>query len=152
MPADVVIRRATSSDVPKIEACVHAAYRHYIDRIGKSPGPMLDDYAEVVQTSDAYVAEEQGTIVGVLVLVRSETGLLLDNVAVQPPSQRRGIGRRLIGFAEGRARELGYERLDLYTHALMTGNISLYRSMGYEETDRRTVRGYDRVYMRKALI
>jgi hypothetical protein len=36
-------------DVEAVAACVGDAYRHYIERIGKPPGPMLEDYAEVIR-------------------------------------------------------------------------------------------------------
>jgi hypothetical protein len=39
------IRAATAADVRAIADIVEQAYRHYIARIGKPPGPMLDDYA-----------------------------------------------------------------------------------------------------------
>ncbi len=39
---DFTFRPAKESDVPAVEACVHAAYQHYIKRIGRKPGPMLD--------------------------------------------------------------------------------------------------------------
>ena len=38
------IRVATAADVPAIEEIVNQAYRHYVARIGKPPGPMLEDY------------------------------------------------------------------------------------------------------------
>ena len=39
------IRAATPADAPAVAEIVDQAYRHYITRIGKPPGPMLDDYA-----------------------------------------------------------------------------------------------------------
>ena len=39
------IRDATAADVAAIAEIVDHAYRHYIARMGKPPGPMLDDYA-----------------------------------------------------------------------------------------------------------
>ena len=42
------IRRATGADVPGITVCVCEAYVHYIERIGKRPGPMLEDFDETV--------------------------------------------------------------------------------------------------------
>jgi hypothetical protein len=39
------IRAATAADVPAIADIVEQAYRHYVDRMGKPPGPMLEDYA-----------------------------------------------------------------------------------------------------------
>ena len=38
------IRAATAADVPAIADIVDQAYRHYIARMGKPPGPMLEDY------------------------------------------------------------------------------------------------------------
>ena len=48
-------------------------------------------------------------------------------------------------------RRLGYGHLDLYTHERMTENIAMYERIGYVEVDRRTERGFPRVYMRKRL-
>ena len=144
-------RPATATDAPGIAACVRAAYSHYIERIGTAPGPMLDDYAQVVRDHRAYVIDDRGEIVGALVLMDKENGILLDNVAVQPQRQGEGIGRRLIEHAESEARRLGHRHLDLYTHQQMTENIAMYGRIGYEEVERRTERGFPRVYMRKRL-
>ena len=144
-------RPATSADAAGISECVRAAYTHYIERIGQKPGPMLDDYAQVVRDRHAYVVEDGGQVVGVLVLMDKEGGLLLDNVAVLPRRQGEGIGRRLVKHAESEARRLGHRHLDLYTHQQMTENIEMYGRIGYEEVERRTERGFPRVYMRKRL-
>jgi N-acetylglutamate synthase-like GNAT family acetyltransferase len=122
----LTIRRAQLSDAAAMQSCVHAAYRHYIPRIGKKPGPMLDDYSEIVQQHKTFVAEAAGQIVGVLVLIRREDGILLDNVAVHPKHQGNGLGRRLIGLAESEARSQGFAYLDLYTHEQMTEKIVMY--------------------------
>ena len=144
-------RPATAADASGIAECVCAAYSHYVERIGKPPGPMLDDYDQVVRKHRAYVIHDGGEIIGALVLMDKEDGLLLDNVAVLPTRQGEGIGRRLMEHAESEARRLGHEHLDLYTHQQMTENIALYARSGYEEIDRRTERGFPRVYMRKRL-
>lgn len=145
------IRRAEAPDAAAIHQCVTAAYQHYIARLGKPPGPMLDDYSLVVEEHEVFVAEHNGVVVGVLVLIGKGSGWLLDNVAVDPKYQGRGIGRLLLEFAETRTRQRGYPYLDLYTHASMTENIAMYERAGYLETGRRVERGYDRVYMRKSL-
>lgn len=134
-----------------MKTCVEAAYRHYIARMGKPPGPMLDDYAAVIRQHGAYVADDEGEIVGVLVLIRTGSGILLDNVAVHPEHQGKGLGRRLLELAETEARRQGYTHIDLYTHECMVENIGMYEAFGYIETARRTEHGYKRIYMRKAL-
>lgn len=110
---------------------------------------MLEDYGEVVRRHRVFVLEHGGRVAGVVVLVRKEDGLLLDNVAVRPEYQGRGYGRQLIAFAEAEARRQGLAELELYTHERMVENIEMYRRLGYVETERRKERGYDRVYMRK---
>ncbi len=147
-----VIRRARATDAAAVAACVAAAYGIYIERMGKPPGPMLDDYAAVIDRHMVFVLEGPEGLVGALVLIAEDGGLLLDNVAIHPDRQGRGLGRRLIAFAEGEARRLGYAALDLYSHVTMTENIALYGALGYEETGRRTVNGFARVYMRKKLL
>ncbi len=146
------IRRAVDADAAAVAACVAAAYGLYIERMGKPPGPMLDDYAELIARRMAFVLEGPEGLVGTLVLIAEDGVLLLDNVAVHPDHQGRGLGRCLIAFAEDEARRLGYAALDLYSHETMTENIALYGALGYEETGRRSVNGYARVYMRKKLL
>lgn len=145
------MRRATPADALSISACVRAAYEPYVARIGKPPGPMLDDYHELIQKERVFVLDWNTDIIGVLVLMQKGNSILLDNVAVHPTYQGRGYGRRLIQFAENEVRRLGFTAIDLYTNVDMTENIKLYQELGYEETARKTVRGYRRVYMRKEL-
>lgn len=145
------IRKAELADATGIKDCVEAAYRGYIPRMGQKPGPMLDDYSQVISSHQVFVLEEEGQVIGVAVLVTGKEGILLDNVAVHPDRQGGGLGRQLIAFAENEALKQGSTSLDLYTHKSMTENIGLYESLGYIETDRRTESGYQRVYMRKSL-
>lgn len=112
---------------------------------------MRQDYRRVIRERDVTVAEEGGKIVGVLVLDTTRRGFLLDNVAVDPAHQGRGIGSVLLSRAEEEARRAGYRAIYLYTHATMTENRELYARRGYAEFARRTEQGFRRVYMRKRL-
>jgi len=127
------------------------AYRHYIARMGKPPGPMLDDYAARVLEGVVWVLEEGSVIAGIIVLLPAPDYLLLDNIAISPARQGLGLGRRLLGFAEAEALRRGYCEIRLYAHQTMVENQRLYASIGYEETGRGTEAGYDRVFMRKQL-
>jgi ribosomal protein S18 acetylase RimI-like enzyme len=144
-----MIRRARAGEADAVSAVVHAAYRHYIARIGKPPGPMLDDYAQRIADGQTWVLEDAERIAGILVLEETPAGMLLDNIAVLPEYQGKGVGRALLEFAEAEARQHGFGAIHLYTHALMTENIALYSRIGYVETRRVTEKGYDRVYMTK---
>jgi GNAT superfamily N-acetyltransferase len=144
-------RPANERDAAGVAAWVHAAYRHYVERIGKSPSPMTEDYAKVIRERRVSVAESRGKITGVLVLPDTEEGFLLEDVAVDPSHHGKGLGRTLIEFAEAEGRREGFESIYLYTHEKMTENQALYAKIGYVEFDRRTERGLARVYMRKSL-
>ncbi len=143
---------ARSEDADAVAALVAAAYEPYVARIGTKPGPMLDDYDAVIANHIVFVAYGEGGITGVIVLIeKGEGGILFDNIAVAPDAQGSGLGRRLMDFAEAEAVRRGYARLDLYTHEMMTENVEIYARRGYVETDRRTERGFPRVYMAKDL-
>jgi GNAT superfamily N-acetyltransferase len=147
-----MIRRATPGDRTVVEAIVCAAYSVYVERIGKPPGPMLDDYERLIEDGAVSVLEEpNGTICAIIVLLAKPDHLLLDNIAVAPDRQGRGLGRQLIAFAVREARRLGHVELRLYTHEKMVENIVLYRRLGFAETGRAREAGYDRVFMRKEL-
>lgn len=149
------VRPANINDAIAVSECVNSAYRHYVDLMGKLPGPMTEDYLEVIRIHEVHVVESVPAIVGsllaVLVLVVSPERFLLDNVAVQPKAQGLGIGRALIALAERRAMQSGYDRIQLYTHECMTKNLDMYPRLGYRESGRLLEKGYQRVYFEKLL-
>jgi GNAT superfamily N-acetyltransferase len=147
-----MIRRARPADRAAVEAIVGAAYSIYVERIGKPPGPMLDDYLRLIEKGAVSVLETpDGAVAALIVLLAKSDHLLLDNVAVRPDRQGEGIGHRLVAFAESEAHRLGYAELRLYTHETMTENIALYARLGFAETGRGHEAGYDRVFMAKRL-
>jgi ribosomal protein S18 acetylase RimI-like enzyme len=145
------LRRAVDADVDAITGCVRRAYARYEGRLPLPPKPVLADYARVVRESDTWLLEADGLCLGVLVLVPHADYLLLENLAVEPAYQGRGLGRRLLQFAEAEAGRMGLREIRLYTHALMTENQVLYAGVGYQEYERREVNGREGVFMRKHL-
>ena len=144
-------RPAAAPDASKVAELVDAAYGHYVERIGVLPGPMTDDYAEVIGTHRVTVAEQHGAVVGVIVLAVTDEGFLVDNVAVHPGHRGRGLGRALLELAEAEARRAGFDSIYLYTHEKMTENLALYAKIGYVEYERRSQGAFSLVYLRKQL-
>lgn len=145
------IRPATVDDISAIERIVRDAYSPYIQRIGATPGPMLDDYPARIAQGLVHVLLASGDIQALLVLIPEPDCLLLDNIAVSPGAQGKGYGRHLLRFAEDEARRRGLAAIRLYTHEKMTENIGIYRRHGYVETHRAEEIGLKRVFMKKAL-
>jgi ribosomal protein S18 acetylase RimI-like enzyme len=144
-------RPAQPSDVPGITASVCAAYLPYIERIGRQPGPMLEDYAEVLRQSQVHVATQDDKVVGVIVLQVTDEGFYVDNVAVRPSVKGRGVGRQLLELAEAEAASQGFDSIYLSTPVMMTENRALYAHIGYVQYDQRIINGFPRVFLRKAL-
>jgi ribosomal protein S18 acetylase RimI-like enzyme len=149
--SDWIMRLAEPQDAHGLAQCVAAAYQLYIPRMGKLPGPMLANYAEAIMQHQVWVAEAYGEIIGGLVLIPYEDHMLLDNIAVHPNYQGRGVGRTLLELVDAEAMLQGYGELRLYTHVTMTENIALYTRSGWIETHRGEQDGYARVFMRKPL-
>jgi GNAT superfamily N-acetyltransferase len=144
------IRLAEAGDRAAVQEIVDAAYEPWADAIGVRPLPLVADYGELIAAGRVHVLEN-GEVDGVIVLQPEDGVLLVENVAVRPDRQGRGLGRRLMAFAEFRARSLNMAALRLYTNEKMVSNIGLYESLGYRETDRGNVEDRRVVHMRKEL-
>ncbi|MCC7272294.1 MAG: GNAT family N-acetyltransferase [Alphaproteobacteria bacterium] len=145
------LRPATVADAVPVAALVDRAYGHYVARIGQKPYPMIVDYAEAIAAMQGHVVEEAGRIVGLLLLEPEEEWMMVENVAVDPSLQGRGLGRALMELAEAEARRQRLFEMRLYTHQMMLENQEIYERLGYVAYDRQTVHGRPRVYMRKPL-
>jgi len=148
----VDLRPAVAEDAAAVAYCVCQAFMHYIPRIGRQPGPMLDDYRALVGQGVVTVACQKEEIVGVLVLLETDEGFCIETIAVLPSAQGFGLGARLLSFAQTTAKQSGYASLYLSTHRLMVESQAMYAHLGYVEFDQRIVNGFDRIFFRKQLL
>jgi GNAT superfamily N-acetyltransferase len=146
-----MIRPAQANEAAQVRDVVLAAYQHYVPVIARPPAPMLDDYVARIAAGQVWVLDDAGALTGVLVLEDGPDCFMLENIAVRPDRQGMGCGRILLDFTEAEAARRGWNTVTLYTNALMVKNISIYAGRGYVECERRTERGFDRVYMVKRL-
>jgi ribosomal protein S18 acetylase RimI-like enzyme len=147
----VTVRRASPADVPALYLVIHQAYLLYVPRIGRMPAPMTADYTAAVRSGQAWVAVADREVVGLTVLIACQGYLLIENIAVLPSAQRRGIGAQLLALAEDEARAHGLGEIRLYTNEGMTENLAYYPRHGYVETHRAEEDGFRRVFFRKQL-
>ena len=145
------IRPATGTDVAAVQALARAAYALYVPRIGREPAPMHADFATQIATGQVHVATLDNVCVGYIVLYPRGDHVHVENIAVDPRAQGRGVGKALLNFAEDRASDHGLYAIELYTNEKMTENLQLYPRLGYREIDRRSEAGFARVYFRKDL-
>lgn len=145
-------RRATPSDADALAEIASRAYLPYVERLGGlRPAPLDADYAASIARDVVWVAVHDEQVAGYVVLVDEPATTLLENVAVDPDRQGRGIGRLLIAIAEDHARATGTDTVRLYTNAAMRENRRLYARLGYAEVDRRSEDAFHRVFLEKRL-
>jgi ribosomal protein S18 acetylase RimI-like enzyme len=130
------IQLATADDTDAVVALVNAAYSKWIPITGTTPMPMLTDYAPLIAQNYVHTLREGATLVGVLVIWQEDDALYIDNIAVHPNHQRRGIGDILLNFAEQKAREMNLTTMSLMTNEKMESNQAYYRKHGYVEVSR----------------
>jgi ribosomal protein S18 acetylase RimI-like enzyme len=146
-----MIRPARPDEAAAVGELTRRAYAHYVERIGRRPAPMDADYDALVAAGRVFVREADGEVAGAIVLARLDDHVLVENVAVDPRFQKRGLGRALLAFAEEEAARQGVGLLRLYTNVLMVENIALYTRLGWRETERRSERDFARVFFEKRL-
>lgn len=141
------IRPALPADLAAIQGIARAAYLPYVARIGRPPAPMVADFADAISNGQVWVVG--APVAGFVIAYARADCYFVENIAVAPSAQGRGLGAALLGFAEAAAVAAKLPAVGLYTNALMTENLRLYPRLGYVETGRRHEDGFDRVYFRK---
>ena len=124
-------RRAKQTDVAAIRNLTRAAYAKWVPVIGREPKPMGADYESAVREHRIDLLYVDNVLAGLIETVDQKNQLLIENVAVSPDFQGRGLGSKLMAHAEDVATSLGYDRVWLYTNKRFTGNVALYLKLGY---------------------
>lgn len=127
----MVLRRAVAADATAIRDLTREAYAAWVPMIGREPRPMTADYEAAVRRDRFDLLFDDGALAALIQTVAEPDHLLIENVAVRPEFQGRGLGRRLMAHAEAIAREAGYGEVRLYTNGAFAANIALYRRLGY---------------------
>ncbi|TIT98411.1 MAG: GNAT family N-acetyltransferase [Mesorhizobium sp.] len=136
---------------PAVKAIVQAAYAKWVPVIGREPLPMRADYDKALGEHQFELAVENGRIVGLIETMAHDDHIWIENVAVAPEAQGRGIGRKLLDSAERKAVEAGRTELRLLTNGAFEANVLLYRKHGYTIDREEPFMNGTTVYMSKRL-
>lgn len=125
------LRRAVADDAAAVRTLTREAYAKWVHLIGREPLPMRADYDEAVRRHRIDMAFLGGGLAALIEMIDKGDHLVIENVAVAPAFQGRGLGRHLLTHAEQVARELGYTEVRLYTNKMFEANVRLYLAFGY---------------------
>lgn len=131
--------------VAAIGLCVERAYNKYVPSLEPRQAPMTAYHRRAVIQHQVWGAIDSGTCVGVLELNPGDGHMLIENIAVDPKAQRKGLGRRLMTLAEQKARRQGCAEVHLHTNESYPENIAFYRGQGH-------VKAWDEPYIGSTLV
>jgi GNAT superfamily N-acetyltransferase len=145
------LRQAVAADAPAIRELTREAYAKWVPVIGREPKPMAADYAVAVRKHRFDLLYVEGRLAALIETIAQADHLLVENVAVSPSFQGRGLGRKLMAHAEQVARSSGFGEIRLYTNKLFAENVQLYGRLGYRVDREEEVKGGIAVHMSKSV-
>jgi GNAT superfamily N-acetyltransferase len=145
------LRRAGPADAAAVRALTRQAYAKWVPLIGREPKPMQADYIAAVANHRIDLAHVGEQLVGLIETIAETDHLLIENVAVSPAFQGRGIGRSLMAHAEQLAAAMGYGLVRLYTNQRFAENVALYLKLGWRVDREEVVAVGTVVHMSKAV-
>jgi ribosomal protein S18 acetylase RimI-like enzyme len=123
----VTLRRVGPESRLLVEDFQARAYARLVDVIGVVPSSLTDDYGEVLDQCEAWLAAGED---GLLLLRRRADDLYIESIATLPSAVGSGLGKAMMQATFDRARALGLPHVRLLTN---TRNPALdwYQRIGF---------------------
>jgi predicted N-acetyltransferase YhbS len=142
---DLLLREATSADVPTLAALVREAFAEYHGRLDPPSGAHNETEDKIrtrLATAHATLASRAGLAVGCIFYELEVGYLYFSRLSVLPAHRRRGVGRELINYVETRARTLGLAGVRMGVRVALRPLHAYYDRLGYRLLEYRTHPGY----------
>ena len=149
------IRLAMTTDVPAIKLIARKSFERYVPLIGKPPAPMNANFSGHILKDTVFIAQsekKQGSVLGYAIVLQRDGEWLLDNIAVSPEAQGRGVGSALIAACKTFLQKRGVQRYHLNTDEAMEQNLTRNPEIGFVEMARRLEDGFSRIYFIKEML
>ena len=143
-------RQTTQQDVALVTEITRAAYTPWIAVIHREPLPMQVNYAEAIAQHRIDILENPDPV-ALIEMIPQADHLWLENLAVPPDHQGKGLGHHLITHATDIAHSLRLPELRLLTNAAFTINLRFYTQQGFTQTETRPFKQGFTAYFTKRL-
>ncbi len=151
MSGRLELRRAGAADAAVVRELTREAYAKWVPLIGREPKPMVADYEQAVRRHLIDLLYLDGALAGLIELIPEADHVLIENLAITPAFQGRGLGEHLLVHAEALAASLGHDEIRLYTNKLFAANVAFYLKRGYRLDREEAFKGGVMVHMSKRL-
>jgi ribosomal protein S18 acetylase RimI-like enzyme len=139
------ISPATITDLHQLVQLVNRAYRgeaarkgwtHEADLIGGTVRTDASSIEETLKNPDAIILKyaEGKKILGCVYLEKQKDTLYLGMLSVDPDSQAKGIGKKLLRAAEDHAKKIGCTTVRMTVISVRKELIAWYERNGYQDT------------------
>ena len=121
------IRLAMTTDVPAIKMIARKSFERYVPLIGKLPASMNAYFSGHVLKGTVFIAQSEKNQASVIcsgIVIQRDGEWLLDNIAVSPEAQGRGVGSALIAACKTFLQKRGVQRYHFHTDEAMEQNLT----------------------------
>ncbi len=125
------LRRAGAADAAAARDLTREAYAKWVPLIGREPKPMAADYDQAVRRHLIDLLYVDDELAGLIEIIPESDHTLIENLAVSPAFQGRGLGQYLLSHAEALTASLGHGEIRLYTNKRFVANVAFYLKRGY---------------------
>jgi predicted N-acetyltransferase YhbS len=136
------LRPAQMADIPACGRVMYEAFRDIAERHGFSPDfPSAEEAGELLIAMlqapgfHAFVADEQGLIIGSLFVSRRSQVGGISVITIDPKTQDRGVGRRLMQHGMEFLAKHGHTRQQLVQAGYHNRSLCLYAKLGFMATE-----------------
>jgi ribosomal protein S18 acetylase RimI-like enzyme len=145
MPQEIVIRSAAIAQAEVLLDVMRRAFAEYRGVLQPESSVFVETAARVAAKlagGGGFLAVEDGNPVGCIIAEAQDGRGYLGRLAIAPGARGKGLARRLVQSGEGFARVRGLRVAEVQVRIALPGNIALFQSLGYRETDRRSHPGF----------
>jgi ribosomal protein S18 acetylase RimI-like enzyme len=142
----LIARRATPDDAPALLRMCRDFHNEDGSPLDEAGEATIAHVAKGEPMAPAYMLEANGTLAGFFILTLGysvENGGMdgfIDDIYLLPELRGQGLGRQAVALAIEAAKEVGIRALLLEVEAHNERAYSLYRKMGFADTQRRLLR------------
>ena len=144
-PNNLVLREATTGELPAALAVLHAAFEEYRTQLNPPSSAHRETIASLqarLESGHLLLALIDGDIVGCVIYQVEPDYMYLGRLAVLPAHRRRGIGTALIAYIEDYARAIAAPRVRLGVRIALAHVRNRYERMGYRLVEERSHPGF----------
>jgi GNAT superfamily N-acetyltransferase len=147
MDQSILLRKATAADIPTLLRLIQTAFAEYEGQLDPPSGAHKETEESLLNAlhfGSAAVASFNGEMAGCVFYSPKDGHVYIGRLCVLPAFRGFGIGKILMTYAEQRAADLGFQRVQIGVRIALPHLHAYYKSLGYARVRDETHPGYEK--------